>query len=255
MTRNDRTDIGGACERFLTTHWSLIEGIQSGEQEHQVLVNGLLQQYWKPVYCYLRRRGYDNERAKDLTQGFFQEVVLRRELICQADRDKGSFRKFLLTALEHYLKSIHRKDTARKRQPPGKRIPLEGIDPDALDEPTQELTAEESFNYAWLASLLEQVLTAVEAECKAHGLERHWGIFRDRVLEPIMNETEPPSLTDIGPRYGITNPEKASNMIITVNRRLQTALRRHLRQYVSADAVVDEEVGELLRVFCKKGAG
>jgi DNA-directed RNA polymerase specialized sigma24 family protein len=255
MTRNDRTDIGGACGRFLTTHWSLIEGIQSDERGNQILVTTLLQQYWKPVYCYLRRRGHDNERAKDLTQGFFQEVVLGRELIRQAERDKGSFRKFLLTALEHYLKSIHRKDTARKRRPTGKRIPLEQIDPDALDEPTQELTAEESFNYAWLASLLEEVLTAVEADCRAHGLEAHWGIFRDRVLEPIVNETEPSSLTDIGPRYGITDPEKASNMIITVNRRLQTTLRRHLRQYVSADAAVDEEVREFLRIFCKKGAG
>jgi len=239
----------------LTTHWSLIEGIQSDEQGNQVLINGLLQQYWKPVYCYLRRRGYGNERAKDLTQGFFEEVVLGRELIRRADRDKGSFRNFLLTALEHYLKSIHRKNTARKRHTPGKRIPLEGIDPDVVDEPTQELTADESFNYAWLASLLEQVLSAVEADCRAHGLEAHWGIFRDRVLEPIMNETEPPSLTDIGPRYGITNPEKASNMIITVNRRLQTTLRRHLRQYVSTDAMVDEEVREFLKIFCEKSAG
>jgi len=255
MKRNDLTDVGGACGRFLTTHWSLIEGIQSDEEGSQVLINGLLQQYWKPVYCYLRRRGYDNERAKDLTQGFFQEVVLGRELIRQADRDKGSFRKFLLTALEHYLKSIHRKDTARKRQPPGKRIPLEGIDSDALDEPTQEMTAAESFNYAWLASVLEQVLTAVEADCRAHGLEAHWGIFRDRILDPIMNETEPSSLTEIGPRYEVADPEKASNMIVTVNRRLQTTLRRHLRQYVSTDAMVDEEVGEFLRIFCKKGAG
>jgi DNA-directed RNA polymerase specialized sigma24 family protein len=255
MARKDQTDIGGACEKFLTTHWSLIESIQSGAQGSQTLMSRLLQQYWKPVYCYLRRRGYDNERAKDLTQGFFQEVVLGRELIRQADRDKGSFRKFLLTALEHYLNSIHRKDTARKRQPTGKRIPWEQIDPNALDEPTQQLSAEESFNYAWLASLLEQVLTTVEADCQAHGLEAHWGIFRERVLEPIMNEMQPPSLTEIGPRHGITDQEKASNMIITVNRRLQTTLRRHLRQYVSADAMVDEEVGEFLRIFCKKGAG
>jgi len=32
----------------------------------------MLKTYWKPVYCYLRCKGYDNEQAKDLTQGFFQ---------------------------------------------------------------------------------------------------------------------------------------------------------------------------------------
>src|SRR5512136_1624843 len=124
MRQNDQTAIGGEGERFLTTHWSAIEGIQSDEHSSGTLISALLQQYWKPVYCYLRRKGYDNERAKDVTQGFFQEIVLGRDLIRRADRDKGSFRKFLLTALEHYRKSIHRKDTARKRLPAGKRIPL-----------------------------------------------------------------------------------------------------------------------------------
>jgi len=44
-------------------------------------------------------------------------------------------------------------------------------------------------------------------------------------------------------------------MIITIGRRLQTALRRHLRQYTSSDATVDEELAELLEIFCERGAG
>ena len=70
-----------------------------------------------------------------------------------------------------------------------------------------------------------------------------------------MNETEPPSLTEIGPRHGVADPEKASNMIITVNRRLQTALRRCFREYLVSDAMVDEEVREFLKMFGEKGAG
>jgi len=255
MRRDDRTAIGGAGERFLTTHWSLIEGVQSGEQGSETLINSLVQQYWKPVYCYLRRRRYGNEQAKDLTQGFFQEIVLGRELIRRAHRDRGSFRQFLLTALEHYLRSSHRKELARKRRPAGKRVPLEQFNPDDLDEPMQDLSAAESFNYAWLASLLERALAAVEADCRAQGLEAHWGVFRDRVLDPIVNETEPPSLTEIGSRYGVADPEKASNMIITVNRRLQTTLRRCFREYLASDALVDEEVADFLRIFYDKGAG
>ena len=81
MGYRDRTDIGGEREVFLTTHWSLIEGIQKQQDPGQALIGLLLRRYWKPVYCYLHRTGYDNEQAKDLTQGFFHEVVLSRHLI------------------------------------------------------------------------------------------------------------------------------------------------------------------------------
>jgi len=189
MKRSDQTAIGGACEEFLTTHWSLIERVQSGEEGSEALIGSLVQQYWKPVYCFLRKRGHDNERAKDLSQGFFQEIVLGRELIRRFHRDKGSFRRFLLTSLEHYLQSIHRKEATRKRHPTGKWIPLQDVDPAELDVSTQLPTAEDSFNYTWLASLLDEVLAEVEADCQTHGLEVHWRIFNDRVLAPIIHGT------------------------------------------------------------------
>ena len=71
MEYDDRTTMGGAGETFLTTHWSLIEHVQRHEDRDRALIGLLLQRYWKPVYCYLRRRGYENEQAKDLTQAFF----------------------------------------------------------------------------------------------------------------------------------------------------------------------------------------
>jgi len=255
MRHEDRTSIGGVCDRFLTTEWSLVEGIQRGEDGHDALLGKLLERYWKPVFCYLYHKGLGNEKAKDLTQGFFQEVVLGRGLIQRANPTKGSFRKFLLAALEHYLQGIHRRESARKRYPRGERIALDQIDPAGLDEPTERLTAEESFNYAWLASLLDEVLAEVEADCLAHGLEVHWRVFKERVLDPIVNETAPPSLADVSHMHGVTDPAKASNMIITVNRRLQTVMRRHLRQYASSDAAVQEELEEFVQMFCRGGAG
>ena len=100
MTRGDYTDLGGAGYVFLTTNWSLIEGIQSTDDNNRSLIELLLKRYWKPVYCYLRRKGHSNEQAKDLTQGFFHEVVLNRNLVQRADQSKGRFRAFLLHALD-----------------------------------------------------------------------------------------------------------------------------------------------------------
>jgi len=80
MRRNDRTDMGGIGESFLTTHWSLIEAVKKDRDKDKALIGLLLERYWKPVYCYLRRKGQGNEEAKDLTQAFFHEIVLNRHL-------------------------------------------------------------------------------------------------------------------------------------------------------------------------------
>ena len=103
MKDHDYTTMGGSGEAFLTTEWSAIDQIRSGTSSSSVsLFNDLLGKYWKPVYCYLHRKGYDNEQAKDLTQAFFHEVVLGRDLVERVDKTRGRFRSFLLHALKQY---------------------------------------------------------------------------------------------------------------------------------------------------------
>jgi DNA-directed RNA polymerase specialized sigma24 family protein len=256
MNRYEHTSMGGTGEAFLTTHWSAIGRIAGdGDRDNQALINELLKRYWKPVYCFLRRKGSDNEQAKDLTQGFFQEVVLDRELIQRADQARGRFRTFLLSALEQYLARVHRKETARKRIPKDKLVRLEQIDPAELPELVGELTPEESFNYAWVSELLDRLLADVEAKYRADDKALHWQVFHSRVLQPIMEHAQPPSLPQICQMYGIEDERKASNIIGTVQRRLRTALKRRLRRSVTGDADVDEELRELMQIFSKKGAG
>ena len=121
LHRDNDTDMGGVGKEFLTTHWSLIEEtIASEDDRNQALIELLIAKYWKPVYCYLRRKGYGNEEAKDLTQGFFQDIVLGRRLIDDADRTKGRFRSFLLTALNHYLINVRHKESAKRHIPKSK---------------------------------------------------------------------------------------------------------------------------------------
>ena len=255
MRRRDYTDMGGIGEAFLTTHWSLIQNVQSKEDGKQALIGLLIERYWKPVYCYLRHKRYDNEKAKDLTQGFFHEIVLGRELIQHANQAKGRFRTFLLAALERYLVSIHRQESAAKRMPKGKLHPLEQVDPADLSVLMGELTPEESFHYAWTSTLLDQLLKEVETACRRQGMTTHWQVFHDKILQPIMEETQAPSLKDLCDKYGIENPIKASNMIISVSRRFQATLKRRLRQSVTSDPEVHGEIKELMEIFGKKCAG
>jgi len=250
MRRNDYTDIGGVGQAFLTTHWSLIHNIGSTDADQdRALIGLLLDKYWKPVYCYLRRKGYLNEQAKDLTQGFFHEAVLGRGLFEKADQSKGRFRSFLLIALNRYLINVHQAETAQKRIPRNKLVPLEMAAIPEMPQIVTKLTPEESFNYAWVSGLLEEVLEQVENQCHEGGKSAHWHAFHDRILQPITDKTDPPSMSEICRRYGIKDEAMASNMIITVKRRFQAALRKRLRDSVVSDGHMDDELAELRKFF------
>jgi DNA-directed RNA polymerase specialized sigma24 family protein len=249
MGRHDQTDMGGTGESFLTTHWSLVEHIRSDEDKDRALIGVLLERYWKPVYCYLRHKGCDNEEAKDLTQGFFHEVVLNRDLVQRADPAKGRFRTFLLHALDQYLINERRRQGRQKRTPRGQLVALDIGEPLVLPEVVARLNAEDSYHYAWTAALLDHVLGEVEAECVADGLETHWKVFQDRVVQPILSDSRPPVFSEVCRRYDIADSRKASNMIMTVKRRLQKALVRYLRTTTTGEDEVEEELAEIVKYF------
>jgi hypothetical protein len=100
--RSDHSPLETTGTRFPATDWTGIIDPSSGQAIQQELST----RYWKPIYCYLRSKGYSDEDAQDLTQGFFAEIVLDRGLSRNIDRSKGKFRTLLLTALNHYAISV-----------------------------------------------------------------------------------------------------------------------------------------------------
>ena len=160
MGFHDHTEMGGTRGAFLTTHWTLIEDVKASPEKDRALIGLLLKTYWKPVYCYLRRKGRDNEQAKDLTQDFFHEVVLNRHLVGRADKDKGRFRSFLLYALNQYLINRDRDERAQKRIPREKLASLDAAELPELPQSFEHATAEDSYHYAWISALLELLLDA-----------------------------------------------------------------------------------------------
>ena len=248
MGYQDPTEMGGPREAFLTTHWTLIQEIKSGEDKDRALIGLMLERYWKPVYCYLRRKGYDNESAKDLTQGFLHEVVLSRGLVQKADRSRGRFRSLLLTALNRYLVNTKEGEMARTRIPPDKLVSLEMVDPPELHTIT-ESNPDDFYHYVWVSALLDQVLSAVQTSCEQDGLHIHWQVFEGRVVRPILQGSETPSLNEVCRKHDIQDEKKASNMLVTVKRRFQAALKEYVRTTVASDKHVQAELTEILNFF------
>ena len=247
MGLDEHTKMGTDQVRFLTTRWTLIEDVANNKDVDHVLIGKLLKNYWKPVYCYLRRLGYNNEEAKDLTQAFFHEVVLGRGLFQRADKSQGRFRTFLLVALKRYVTNVREKEFAQKRIQKSKLVPLDMVDESGFSALRTELTPEDSYQYVWVSSLLEQVLEHVKNDCYKDGKVSHWHLFRERVLGPIIEKADPPVMDELCSKYRIKDHTAASNMIVTVKRRFRAALMNHLRNLVSSDDEVDAELEEIMQ--------
>ena len=253
--RDTDTAMGGTRKVFPKTPWTDIRGAKTRDEAKQrAVVDNLINEYWKPVYCYLRRIGYANEPAKDLTQGFYNEIVLGHNLIRHADQSKGRFRTFLLTALKRYVVSEHRHETAKIRSPKNGVGRLEAAEVQNLATKRSGLAPEDVFHHAWAANLLDQVIGEVKDEYCKSGKAVYWEAFRERVLSPIFTGAKPASLKEIRMIYGVESDGQVSNMIVTVKRRFHSILKRRLRQFVQSDLEVEDEFNELLKILSKSSA-
>src|SRR6188472_3115917 len=88
---------------FATTHWSVVLAATDAHTPQAfAALEKLCRAYWYPLYAHIRRRGYSEEEAQDLTQEFFKRL-LERQFLSGLLREGGRFRSFLLTALHHFL--------------------------------------------------------------------------------------------------------------------------------------------------------
>src|SRR5215471_8964449 len=101
--------------QFPTTRWTLvISAAGPHRKEERSALVALCENYWYPLYTYLRRRGYPADQAQDLTQEFFIRVLEGRYLD-RADPEKGRFRAFLLTSLKFFVSGEQDRHRAQKR--------------------------------------------------------------------------------------------------------------------------------------------
>src|SRR5262247_964442 len=125
---------------FATTHWSVVlNAADSVSPEAATALETLCRSYWYPLYVYVRRRGYDPETAKDLTQEFFAQLLAKR-LLHAVDPTKGKFRAWLLGVMKHFLAHEWTKTQAQKRGGGHTIFSLDEVDAENryLLEPSQE---------------------------------------------------------------------------------------------------------------------
>ena len=238
--------MGGTGSQFPSTRWSLIlDARTQDETRRQRAAQNLIEGYWKPVYCYLRKRRYRNEDAKDLTQDFFCEFFVTGRLLHPADKKIGRFRSFLLTALEHFISNVERDKKRKKRAPPKGIISLSSPQFEDIDLPAAAVTPEEAFDHAWTAVLLYQVIREVKKQYSSPEMLNHWRVFELKILAPALDNAQDLSMRQISQRCGVDSEGRAANMLITVKRRFRSVLRRRLRDLALSDSEAEAELREI----------
>jgi len=251
---NDRAMAGQGRAAFVRTRWTEIRAARTLDPERRRKAIGrIMGRYWKPVYAYLRRKCNDHHKSADLVQGFFIKVI-ERNLIQQADPEKGRFRSLLLTALKRYVSDEHEKEITQKRRPVGGVIPLDAF-PVPPPLPAMEASPEQMYDYAWASQLLDNVLADVEAQCHQSGQQQHWEVFRQTVVEPTLFGAEIPPMPTLCRELDIGTPKQAAAMNVTVKRRFKRVMRAHVLEFVASEEEVESEIGDLMDILSRAGAG
>jgi len=176
-----------AGQWFSQTQWVDIKTARERDSlAAQAAMERLCQTYWRPLFVYIRRRGFSHEQAQDLTQGFFT-WLLESNLLEAADPAKGKFRNLLMSALVRYLSDRRDFDRAKKR---GGGKTLLSFD-EEIPETVYQLpagsnqTPEQLFDQEWARTVMEQ---AREQLAREYGSKGKSALFD--ALSPFLT-TEP----------------------------------------------------------------
>jgi RNA polymerase sigma-70 factor (ECF subfamily) len=236
----------GRASRFPTTSWSLVLAAASRPTpDSRACLAGLCNIYWHPIYAYIRRHGYDTDQAMDLTQAFFA-TMLEKNYLADADRDRGRFRAFLLTAVKHFLANEWDKSRALKRGGGQKPVPFDPVEAEAwyAPEAVEQRTPETLFERRWALALLEQVMRRLRAEFAGTGKTEYF----DK-LSPMLNgDSTPNRYEGLAAELG-ASPGSLRVAFHRMRRRYRDLLRAEIAETVSTPAEVDEEIRFLLSVL------
>lgn len=244
MAASDQPD-SSRPQQFASTHWSVVlqAGRESSPQSEEALAT-LCEQYWYPLYAFVRRQGYAVADAQDLTQGFFARLLEKRDF-ANVDRQKGRFRSFLLASLKHYLINKWDKARAAKRGGGRKLLSLQFDDAESRFslEPQHEQTAESIYDREWALTMLDRVRLLLAEE---HSRDRRPQY--DVLQTYLTGDPNAVSYREAGEQLGMT--EGAVKVAVhRLRRRFRELLREQIGQTVATESDIDDEVSALFEAL------
>jgi RNA polymerase sigma-70 factor (ECF subfamily) len=232
---------------FATTHWSVVltAGTHHDTTRARDALARLCQVYWYPLYAYVRRRGHNAPDAQDLTQAFFEQL-LRRQSLASADPERGRFRSFILTAMNHFLAVEWKKARAQKR---GGGNPNLSLDWAAAEqrfdlEPATTLAPDRLFEKHWALTLLGEVLSRLEREYQAEGKGRLFAAIK----ETLLGRRESQPYAELAETLGM-NEGALKVAVHRLRKRYRELIRAEIANTLDPSEDVEAEMRHLFQVL------
>lgn len=224
---------------FHTTRWTLVLGAADSQLPGaDSALAELVGAYWRPLYQHARFRGLPHHDAQDAVQTFIAGLITQK-VIRRADRTRGRFRTFLLSAFGNFLLNEHRKTKTLKRG--GANVIL-AFDDTVLAEVDARLQtggdAVATFDREWAQALLAQVERRLAAERKDPQSQREFELMR----QFLGQEGADANRQTVADALGVSR----ETLKVKVHR-LRTEFRRLLREEVAATVEDPHEVEEELQ--------
>jgi len=248
-TSNHSTGPLGKIRRqpvFATTHWSVVLKAGRADTTHaQDALAKLCQNYWYPLYAYVRRRGHSAHDAQDLTQAFFL-CLLARQSLADADPNRGRFRSFLIGAMNHFLADEWEKMRTQKRGQGQTVISLDlALAEQRFDlEPTDNATPDKAFDREWATALLDVVLNNLESE---YQWENKAELFK-ALKQTLAGKRESQPYVILAARLEM-NEGAVRVAVHRLRKRYRQLLQAEIAHTVGSPEEVKEELNYLFRVI------
>ena len=231
---------------FATTHWSVVlTAGRSDTTRAQDALARLCQTYWYPLYAYVRRRGYSAHDAQDLTQAFFARLLEHQSLNC-ADPERGRFRSFILTAMNHFLASEWKRGMAQKRGGGTLAISLDlAAAEERFDlEPADRSAPDKMFEKQWALALLAEVLNRLEGEYQGEGKTDLFAALKQTLLG--VRESQP--YAELADSLGM-NESAVKVAVHRLRKRYRELIRAEIANTLDRSQNVETEMRHLFQVL------
>ena len=237
---------------FRTTHWSVIVSSRGSDNAlRQASLTELYQQYWYPLFAYLRRKGHDVDQVSDYVQGFFAELI-EKDFLKAVAPEKCRFRWFLMSAIGRYVSKQLAGQRAQKRGGGATQFSLNAESAEqryqleiSSQQGAENWTPERLFDRRWALELLNLSLEQLRQDYEKRGKLHLYLALQHTLSGDSHGSDGTPTYAQIAQTFQISE----STIKVTVLRmreRYREVLCRNVAQTVCDPESVGQELDELL---------
>ena len=236
---------------FVTTHWTEVLSARGHSSEARLALGQLCEAYWTPVFRFIQWCHYAEDPARDLTQGFFTQLLAGHG-IDQVEQGRGRFRSYLLGAVKHYLVDQQDRVNSAKR---GRGQEAMSLEPNAEMQTTALQISDPDaqrpdafFDRQWALNVLDRALKALAAELNSAGKIGYFETLKPWLLGDVKGLSQSEAANQLGLSEGAVKVA-----IHRLRRRFRELVKAEISGTVDPAETVQDELRYLLEALSHAG--